>query len=123
MALTPAPNGYPLKIIRDKTTDIIGDSGQLLYGYVSTDPETLRPWLLKKLAEELLEYTLEPGEGELADIFAVVQGLAKLHGLTTGALWDLAARDPRGGFGLGELGYYITRAVDEGRVKIEVVNG
>lgn len=27
----------------------------------------------------------------------------------------------RGGFGLAELGYYIARAVDEGRVRIEIV--
>lgn len=27
----------------------------------------------------------------------------------------------RGGFGLSELGYYLARAVDEGRVKIEIV--
>lgn len=27
----------------------------------------------------------------------------------------------RGGFSLGELGYYLARAVDEGRVRIEVV--
>lgn len=29
----------------------------------------------------------------------------------------------RGGFGLAELGYYLARAVDEGRIRIEIARG
>jgi predicted house-cleaning noncanonical NTP pyrophosphatase (MazG superfamily) len=108
MALTPAPDGYPLKIIRDNTTDIIGDKGELLYGYISTDPETLRPWLLKKLAEEVMEYVLQPGVDALADIYAVLAGLAKLHGMHRWQLQDMLDDEKRGGFFEGRmmLGYH-----------------
>lgn len=108
MALTPAPDGYPLKIIRDKTTDIIGDKGQLLYGYISTDPETLRPWLLRKLGEEVTEYMIEPGANELKDVLGVVAALAKLHGLSIEQLLNQHYLDPRGGFLNGRmmLGYH-----------------
>lgn len=106
-ALTPAPSGYPIKLIRDNTTDVIGDKGILFYDHI---PEAERPmWLKRKLIEEAVEY-LESGEiGELADVLAVVEGLAVTHdGITLDELIAVMHSDPRGGFLTGRMmrGYH-----------------
>lgn len=104
--LTPAPHGYPIKLIRDQTTEIIGDHGDLFYDHI---PKAERaPWLRRKLIEEAAEYMADPDISELADVLAVVEGLAATHGLTLTQLVDVAAADPRGGFLTGRMmrGYH-----------------
>jgi predicted house-cleaning noncanonical NTP pyrophosphatase (MazG superfamily) len=99
--LTPAPNGYPIKLVRDKTTDIIGDEGRLFYDRISFTESV--PWLRKKLVEEVAEYIVAPAEDELADVLAVVQALAHVHGKDLTTLTALMNADPRGGFFTGRM--------------------
>lgn len=97
--LNPAPKGYPIKLVRDNTPQIInasGEPGALFYDRIPR--EERGRWLGRKLIEEVAEY-LESGMiDELVDIFSVVEGLAKTHGLTLYDLHNLALNDPRGGF-------------------------
>lgn len=100
-ALTPAPNGYPIKLVRDRTTDIIGDEGRLFYDHIPA--EERGPWLRKKLVEEVAEYLVDPGLDELADVYAVIEGLAVSHGISPRGLRDIADADQRGGFITGRM--------------------
>lgn len=95
--LSPAPNGYPIKLVRDFTAAIInssGEPGDLWYGPLP-EGEDAGKWLIKKLVEEVAEFVAEPGERELVDVYAVVDAIAARMG------WDLAEahlNDARGGF-------------------------
>lgn len=104
--LVPAPRGYPIKIIRDRTTDIIGDKGVLFYDHIPAEERAV--WLRRKLIEEAAEYVESRDAAELADVLAVVEGLAAVHGLTLAELTAIAASDPRGGFLTGRMmrGYH-----------------
>jgi predicted house-cleaning noncanonical NTP pyrophosphatase (MazG superfamily) len=105
--LTPAGiAGYPIKVIRDRMPDIIADDGVLFYDHVSVEQRT--PWLRRKLIEEAAEYVESREVDELADVLAVVEGLAATHGLTLAELTERAAADPRGGFLTGRMmrGYH-----------------
>jgi predicted house-cleaning noncanonical NTP pyrophosphatase (MazG superfamily) len=100
--LTPAPEGYPIKLVRDKTTDIIGEHGDLFYDHVSAAEHA--PWLRRKLLEEVGEYLADPGTDELADVVAVVEALARVgHSMSMAELRALALNDPRGGFLTGRM--------------------
>lgn len=100
--LRPAgPKGYPIKLVRDNTTTIIGDRGDLFYDNISF--EEALPWLRKKLVEEVAEYLVAPAEDELADVLAVVQALASAHGKNLTTLRALMDSDPRGGFFTGRM--------------------
>jgi predicted house-cleaning noncanonical NTP pyrophosphatase (MazG superfamily) len=102
--LTPAPRGYPIKLVRDRTPQIInatGKPGALFYDHI--EPAQRARWLRRKLIEEAVEYMDSCEVDELADVLAVVEGLAATHELT---LADLIARknaDPRGGFLTGVM--------------------
>jgi predicted house-cleaning noncanonical NTP pyrophosphatase (MazG superfamily) len=103
--LTPAPAGYPIKIVRDNTPEILnhtGEPGALWYG--PTD-EDLGRLLRLKLAEETGEYLVDGGLGELRDVLAVIEGLAHQHGTTLDGLIDLLRQDSRGGFLKGVMMY------------------
>jgi predicted house-cleaning noncanonical NTP pyrophosphatase (MazG superfamily) len=103
--LTPAPEGYPIKLVRDRTAKVIngsGKPGELFYG---TLPEDVGPWLRRKLMEGATEYLIDPGVDELADVLAVVEGLAARHGLTLDSLYEIATSDKRGGFLTGQMMY------------------
>jgi len=103
--LRPAPNGYPIKLVRDNTPRIIngsGEPGELFYGEIPDDRDRQR-WLKKKLAEEVAEYLLEGGLEELIDIYAVVESLAQWHGIRD--LRRIAHNDPRGLFDSGMMMY------------------
>jgi len=102
MPLTPTPKGYPIKLVRDRTAEIVnpsGEPGDLWYERLEVaDSETRIRLLRLKLAEEVGEYLIDGGLDELADVLAVVEALAVGHGST---LRDLEAKmqdDPRGGF-------------------------
>lgn len=58
--LTPAPNGYPIKLVRDRTTHLIGDEGRLFYDHIP--PDERGPWLRKKLVEEVATDVEDDGE-------------------------------------------------------------
>lgn len=94
--LTPAPNGYAIKLVRDRTPEILNASGvpgELWYGPC---PDGMDKYFLKlKLAEEVAEFLLNGGSDELSDVYAVLMGLGKVLGVDLAAI---AAADERGGF-------------------------
>jgi predicted house-cleaning noncanonical NTP pyrophosphatase (MazG superfamily) len=104
--LTPAPNGYPIKLVYDGTASIInstGEPGALFYGSI---PAGERPvWLRRKLIEETAEYVESRGVAELGDVLAVVEGLAATHGLTLEELTAKRREDPRAGLLAGQMMY------------------
>ena len=106
MSLQPAPDGYPIKLVRDRTAEIInasGEPGDLFYGPCPAGSH-LR-WLRQKLIEECAEYVIDGTLAELADVLAVVEGLALLHGTNLDALVPTMRADIRGGFADGVMMY------------------
>jgi len=96
--LIPAPNGYPIKLVRDGTASVIngsGEAGELFYGPAKGD--TMR-WLRLKLAEEVGEYLVDGGFDELADVQAVLEALSVAHGRSVEELRTAVESHPRGGF-------------------------
>lgn len=80
--LKPQAKGYPIKLVRDRTAEIVNPSGvpgSLWYGPTTGDRG---PALRRKLGEEITEYLEELGMDELLDAVAVVEGLANYHGVT-----------------------------------------
>lgn len=109
--LTPAPDGYAIKLVRDNTPAIInssGEAGELFYRYLPDDEERLE-WLKKKLSEEVTEYILKgsatDGFDELADVLAVVLSLAQWHGGSWHTIVRAVEDDPRGFFNSGVMMY------------------
>lgn len=102
--LRPRPNGYPIKLVRDRTAAIInatGEPGDLWYAEL-LDADERMAWLRKKLVEEVAEYVVDGGDDELADVYAVVLALEDLHGCT---LTTMLHSDVRGGFFEGVMMY------------------
>lgn len=103
--LRPAPSGYPIKLVRDLTPEILngtGEPGDLWYE--SAPAEALPRLLLLKLTEEIGEYLVDGGVEELADVLAVIEALAvHAHGVTFDALLVRARANHRGGFQRGVL--------------------
>lgn len=106
--LTPAPGGYPIKLVRDNTPAIIntsGEPGALWYGPLPSGADHGR-LLRLKLAEEVGEYLVDGGWGELRDVLAVVCALAVVeHASNIDVLREALANDPRGGFIRGVVMY------------------
>lgn len=104
--MTPAPTGYPIKLVRDNTAQILnasGEPGDLWYGPA---PDDCSRWLRLKLAEEVGEYLVDGGVGELRDVLAVIEGLCQqVHGIALENLLDFLRADPRGGFRDGVMMY------------------
>jgi len=106
MPLTPAPRGYPIKLVRDNTAEIInssGEPGDLWYGPCPAGE--VEKWLRKKLVEEVAEFLVDPGNEELDDVYAAVVGLAHLQGRDSEDLYQALLNDARGGFGRGVMMY------------------
>lgn len=105
--LKPAPDGYPIKLVRDHTAALInssGEPGDLFYAPLPADERA--GWLRKKLLEEAVEYLESRSTKELGDVLAVVEALCDLHGTTVHALYVRAVHlHPRGGFGDGVMMY------------------
>lgn len=113
--LRPAPAGYPIKLVRDNTPQILngsGEPGDLWYGAATGDRTR---WLRLKLAEEVGEYLVDGGFGELRDVLAVVAALAQEHGSDLAGLAQALADDPRGGFTDGVMMYGHHPEFDGGR--------
>lgn len=99
--LAPHADGYPVKLVRDGTTDVIGEHGTVFYG--NLPPSEREPWLRRKLIEEVAEYVADPSLGELADVYAVVEGLAYAAGYHVDDLRAMLEADRRGGFLEGRI--------------------
>lgn len=98
-SLVPAPDGHPIKLVRDNTAAIIntsGEPGALFYAPSPPDPDNR--WLRKKLLEEVAEYVVDGGLPELRDVFVVVLALAEAEGSGLVGLMRMMEEDPRGGF-------------------------
>lgn len=106
--LVPKPNGHPIKLVRDRTPDVVnssGEPGSLFYRKYDGLHGTYAKWLRQKLIEECAEYVVEGTLGELCDVLAVVDGLALLHGTNLDALIPTMRADIRGGFIEGVMMY------------------
>lgn len=96
MPLHPAPAGYPIKLVRDLTPEILnstGDPGDLWYGPIPEGTEPKR-WLKLKLVEEAGEYL----EGLFADP-VIAAYLRERRGLLCPSLWavqEAEDADPAG---------------------------
>lgn len=105
--LNPAPRGYAIGLVRDRTPEVInfsGEPGALWYERLPRE-EDRSPWLRKKLMEEVGEYLVDSGPRELADVLAVLDALAVEHGITRSDLRRMADNDQRGGFLTGMMMY------------------
>ena len=108
--LRPRPSGYPIKLVRDNTPEIINASGvpgDLWYAPLADDPlladdASRHAWLCKKLVEEVAEFVVEGGESELVDVYAVVRALEEFYSVD---LSELLEQDPREGFFEGVMMY------------------
>jgi predicted house-cleaning noncanonical NTP pyrophosphatase (MazG superfamily) len=100
--LTPAPKGYPIKIVRDGTAAIVnpsGEPGDLWYDTPPAESEEEIVRLLRlKLSEEVGEYLIDGTLDELADVLAVIEALAVYEGSNLKGLTAKMQDDPRGGF-------------------------
>lgn len=109
-SLIPAPKGYLIKLVRDRTPNVVnatGEPGDLFYALVGSDQHARL--LRDKLNEEAHEYVEERRVDELCDALAVVEGLAVVvHGISLEALTTRMRQDERGGFlaGMGMYGYH-----------------
>jgi predicted house-cleaning noncanonical NTP pyrophosphatase (MazG superfamily) len=106
--LIPKPYGHPIKIVRDRTPDVINSSGEpgtLFYRRLTSAPHNRAKWLNKKLIEECAEYVVDGTLAELCDVLAVIEGLALLHGTNLEALIPTMRADIRGGFKEGMMMY------------------
>ncbi len=65
------------KLVRDKIPEIL-DAKNLSYEQRIATPEEYKSELLKKLGEEIKEFTEAGDPEELADVFEVVEALKKL---------------------------------------------
>jgi predicted house-cleaning noncanonical NTP pyrophosphatase (MazG superfamily) len=99
--LTPAPAGYPIKLVRDNTPTILnasGEPGDLWYEQAPADLDYYMRLLRLKLGEEATEFMVDGGWGELRDVLAVVEALAVALGGSLDLLIQALHDDPRGGF-------------------------
>lgn len=100
-------DGYPIKLVRDMTPNVInasGEPGELFYARLPLTQDRVM-WLQRKLGEEVTEYLLDGGFNELLDVVAVVQALVESHGRTFEYALSQVNRHRRGGFGLAMMMY------------------
>lgn len=104
----PAPDGYPIKLVRDGTPQILNASGEPGDLFYSTDGRASAErwrWLKLKLSEEVGEYLVDGGSDELVDVIAVIDALASAHGCSLAELVDRFESSERGGFRHGVMMY------------------
>lgn len=105
--LTPAPKGYAIKLVRDRTAEIVNPSGfpgDLWYAPLPAGTD-LGPWLRGKLDEEVREYQQDRDLRELSQVLSVVEALAEYHGSSLEELAERMRSDERGGFRRGVIMY------------------
>ncbi len=76
------------KLVRDKIPDIIRKSGAVPKTHQLNEKEFLKA-LIKKLHEEVAEFTDKPSAEELADIKEVMIALRETMGIRAGELEDV----------------------------------
>lgn len=94
--------GYPIKLVRDRVSDIDTSEG-LRYRRVRDRDEHVKR-LRAKLVEEVGEYLIDPSVGELADISQAVEDLARADlGVSEVEVWNAKREkfEERGGFSEG----------------------
>lgn len=99
--LAPRPDGYAIKLVRDRTPNIVnatGQPGELFYAPFDGD---LLPLLRQKLIEEVGEYLIGGKLAELSHVAGVLRALAEREGMSLADLLAAFDADPRGGFEAG----------------------
>jgi predicted house-cleaning noncanonical NTP pyrophosphatase (MazG superfamily) len=102
----PHPDGYLVKLVRDRVASMLGGDGTLTYRPMPHDEHVKR--LRAKLLEEVVEYATDPSLAELAHVYEAVCALASIaHETDIDAVADaaLAEHEVRGGFMQG-IGMY-----------------
>ncbi len=85
------------KLVRDKIPEIL-DGKNIPYEKRIADDNEYKKELIKKLLEEVNEFTKNPIEEELADIIEVVESLKKLEEYSNVEDVRLSKKEKRGGF-------------------------
>jgi predicted house-cleaning noncanonical NTP pyrophosphatase (MazG superfamily) len=85
------------KLVRDKIPEILDAKG-IPYEKHTADPEEYKAELVKKLGEEVQEFSEALSAEELADVLEVVEALKKLPEYATVEEVRLKKRADRGGF-------------------------
>lgn len=85
------------KLVRDRIPEILDQKG-VSYEMRIAGEEEYREELVKKLQEEVLEFTEARSPEELADVMEVVRALRRLPGLDTAKEIQRQKREERGGF-------------------------
>jgi predicted house-cleaning noncanonical NTP pyrophosphatase (MazG superfamily) len=87
------------KLVRDKIPQVVKQDNKVPFTHVAS-VEEVKPLLLRKLIEELDEFTATPNEEELADILEVIDGIAHAFNLDMDKVLTVKADKlaKRGGF-------------------------
>jgi predicted house-cleaning noncanonical NTP pyrophosphatase (MazG superfamily) len=85
------------KLVRDRIPEILDDKG-VAYEKRIASPEEYKAELIKKLAEELTEFSEAADPEELADILEVVDALKQLPEFQNVTELQQLKRKERGGF-------------------------
>src|SRR6266478_8360969 len=107
MKLIPKPTGHPIKLVRDRTPQVVnstGTPGGLFYRRLEGTDDRM-PLLKKKLGEEVTEFLIDEGFEELCDVYAVILGIAHAMGHSSDDLEKDLSEDIRGGFFNGIVMY------------------
>ena len=96
-----------MKLVRDKIPEIIeSEKGEPVRTEILRDEE-IKSHLIRKLKEEIDEYSKSKDTEELIDIMEVVQAIAKREGITPEELEQkrLEKKEKKGGFDKGIFAY------------------
>ena len=85
------------KLVRDKIPEILDGKG-VPYEKRIASPEEYKEELIKKLAEEVGEFSEAGDPAELADVLEVIEALRKLPEYADVETLRLQKREERGGF-------------------------
>lgn len=107
------PEGYPVKLVRDRIGEMLGGDGLVTYGELPKAEHVKR--LRAKLIEEAAEYLTDPSIEELADVLSVVRALAVID--LDRSWWEVedaeaSKSDDRGGF-LSGIAMYAIHPADK----------
>ncbi|MFZ2500179.1 phosphoribosyl-ATP pyrophosphohydrolase [Methanosarcina sp.] len=98
--MTKKTNCIPYdKLVRDKIPEIIKSSNRTPQCKILDDEREYLRYLIKKLQEEVLEFTENPCVEELADVKEVVDALSRIKGFENIVSVQERKREERGGFG------------------------
>lgn len=87
------------KLVRDKIPEIIKNSNRVPECRILDEDQEYLRYLIKKLQEEVLEFTENPCVEELADIKEVIDAISEIEGFEGVVRVQEKKREERGGFG------------------------